>query len=367
MHIAIVGAGINGLMTALELVEQNCSISIFDQQHAGQAASWAGGGILSPMYPWRYPQAVNDLAQYAKPMYQAWNKKLQPITGIDFEIHESGMLIFDAEDVDVGLNYATQHHEPLQHAALLSTETLQTINPRISKQFSQALHFPHLANVRNPRLLQSIITYLKQHPQVLWHEHCKIHHVSYHAQKIQYIQDQRATQYTADQYIFTTGAWSEQLGPQLSIDIPVHPVQGQMVLFKTPKDWLPTICMNKVMYLIPRQDGHIVCGSSMREVGFDTRPAAQIRKQILTACFEMVPELEKFPVQQEWAGLRPSSPQGIPYIGKIAQLDNAWSNFGHFRNGLCMAPASAKLLRQLILGQAPFVNPVAYSPQRLNG
>lgn len=95
MHIAIVGAGISGLLTALELIEHGCSVEIFDQQQAGQAASWAGGGILSPMYPWRYPQSVNDLAKYGKSMYQAWNEKISPISGIDFEIHETGMLIFD--------------------------------------------------------------------------------------------------------------------------------------------------------------------------------------------------------------------------------------------------------------------------------
>ena len=66
MHIAIIGAGISGLMTALELAEQGCSVDIFDQHQAGQAASWAGGGILSPMYPWRYAPEVNQLAQYGK-------------------------------------------------------------------------------------------------------------------------------------------------------------------------------------------------------------------------------------------------------------------------------------------------------------
>ncbi|MEQ4562392.1 MAG: FAD-binding oxidoreductase, partial [Acinetobacter sp.] len=75
MHIAIIGAGISGLLTALELVEHGCQVSIFDQQRAGQAASWAGGGILSPMYPWRYPHAVNTLAQHGKDLYQTWNEK----------------------------------------------------------------------------------------------------------------------------------------------------------------------------------------------------------------------------------------------------------------------------------------------------
>jgi glycine oxidase len=138
-----------------------------------------------------------------------------------------------------------------------------------------------------------------------------------------------------------------------------------MLLFKTPQDWLPTMCMNKVMYLIPRRDGHVLCGSSMRQVGFDTSPSAEIRQDILQACFEMVPELADFPLVTQWAGLRPSSPNGVPYIGKIPQLENAWANFGHFRNGLCMGAASGQLLTQLMLGLTPIVDPQPYDPARL--
>ena len=80
----------------------------------------------------------------------------------------------------------------------------------------------------------------------------------------------------------------------------------------------------------------------------------------------MVPALKDLPIVKQWAGLRPgSSDGGIPYIGLMPEFDNLWANFGHFRNGLCMAPASARLLRQLLLGQTPDVSPEAYSPTRL--
>ena len=79
----------------------------------------------------------------------------------------------------------------------------------------------------------------------------------------------------------------------------------------------------------------------------------------------MVPELANFPVVKQWAGLRPGSPTGVPYIGKLPELHNAWANFGHHRNGLCMGPGSARLLRQLILKQPTLVSPDAYNPERL--
>ena len=253
--IAIIGAGISGLMSALELAEQGCSVDIFDQQQAGQAASWAGGGILSPMYPWRYAPEVNHLAQYGKSLYQVWNEKLLPITGIDFQIHNTGMLIFDQEDFDVGLNYASQYQEPMQQCNLLERKQLEQINPHISEKFQQAIHFPQLSNVRNPRLLQSLISYLKQHPFVRFFEHCPIDQLIVKNKTVHGIQTSNGQVFHADHVVLTSGAWSQYWEEHIHRQIPVQPIQGQMLLFKTPENWLPTMCMNRVMYLIPRQDG----------------------------------------------------------------------------------------------------------------
>ena len=365
MHIAIIGAGVSGLLTALELVERGCTVTLFDQQQTGSAASWAGGGILSPMYPWRYPQEVNALARYGKQGYLKWNEKLKPVTGIDFEIHETGMLIFDEDDFEIGLDYAHQHLDPMQQAEYLQHEQIEQVNSLVSPQLQHAIYFPQLANVRNPRLLQSLKVYLQQHPNVIIHEHCPVTDLNTQQQRLVSIRTADGQQHFADQYVLATGAWSAKWSKQLEIEIPVQPVQGQMLLFKTPIDWLPTMCMNKVMYLIPRQDGHVVCGSSMRQCGFDTQTTNETLQHIQQACFEMVPELAKFPIVKSWAGLRPSSPEGIPYIGQIPQFDNLWANFGHFRNGLCMGPASAQLLAELIMGQTPSFNAEDYSPQRL--
>ncbi|MEB3768034.1 NAD(P)/FAD-dependent oxidoreductase [Acinetobacter sp. MD2] len=365
MHIAIIGAGISGLLSALELIEYGCQVSIYDQQQAGQAASWAGGGILSPMYPWRYPQAVNQLAQHGKSMYQQWNKKLKPITHIDFEIHNTGMLIFDETDFEVGKKYAEQFQDPMQICQHLTQHQISTINPQVSAQFSQALYFPQLANVRNPRLLQSVVSYLKQHPLVSFFEHRPIVKLQIQQPHVQYALDQSGNKIQADHFVIASGAWSQHWESQLKLSLPVRPVHGQMALFKTPPNWLPTMCMNEVMYLIPRQDGHIVCGSSMNDYGFDQSTKTDIHTNIVAAATNMIPELNQFPILKQWAGLRPSSPTGVPYIGQVPKLNNLWMNIGHFRNGLCMGPASAQLLRQLLLKQTPFVDPLAYTPQRL--
>lgn len=365
MHIAIIGAGVSGLLSALELVEHGCTVSIFDQAQAGQAASWAGGGILSPMYPWRYPTAVNALAQYGKAEYQRYNSKISASTGIDFEIHDTGMLIFDQEDFAVGLAYKDRYQEAMQHCELLEGAALQQVNAKVSTQFQRAMYFPELSNIRNPRLLQSLIAYLEQHPRVQLYPEQQIVKFNLQQDRVQSIYNQHGTEFFADHYVIATGAWSAQWSRQFDLEIPIEPVQGQILLFKTPAQWLPTMCMNQVMYLIPRQDGHVLCGSSVRHCGFDTQTDQATQANILQHCLEMVPELAQFPIVKRWAGLRPGSPDGVPYIGQMPEHDNLWANFGHYRNGLCMGPASAQLLRQLMLKQTPLVDATAYTTMRL--
>ena len=364
MNIVIIGAGISGLLSALELAEQGCQVSIYNQTYAGQA-SWAGGGILSPMYPWRYPRAVNTLAQHGKALYQTWNEKLQPKTGIDFQIHETGMLIFDEADFEIGLNYKAQFQEPMQHCEYLQREHLEQVNPHIAEQFQHAIYFPEIANVRNPRLLQSIRRYLELHPKVRFFDDTAIHQFHVPHDQVQYVETEAGEKVFADQFVLATGAWSGLCSEQLGLTLPVRPIQGQMALIQAPAHWLPTMCMNQVMYLIPREDGHIVCGSSMQDCGFNAETSEQIQQDILAAAYEMVPELAQFPVVKQWAGLRPSSPEGIPYIGQLPHLSNVWLNLGHFRNGLCMGPASARLLRQLMLKQTTLEDAQAYDPAQL--
>lgn len=360
--VIIIGAGIIGLMSALELLQQGYRVKIFDQAEAAKGASWAGGGILSPMYPWKYDPAVNLLAQHGKRLYKAWNQKLLPISQIDFEIEEVGLLIFDQDQYEQGLNYHQQFSEPDQFSELLTQQQLQRINPKVAENIESALYFPHLANIRNPRLTQSIVKYLTQHAQVEIYPHTAIKTIHQNDRAVFAVEDQYGKKHQADHYVLASGAWSKPLLSQLAVEFEVSPVQGQMVLYKTPAKWLPTLCMNDTMYLIPRRDGHIVCGSSMRQCGFDTTVDATIAENIVDTVARLVPEIVDFPIVKQWAGLRPSSPNGVPRIGKVPHLQNMWLNVGHYRNGLVMAPASAQLLVQQMQDQPTLTDPKLFLP-----
>lgn len=359
----IVGAGIIGLLTAVELLSRGYQVDILDQQQPGRGASWAGGGILTPLYPWKYDPAVTALARYGQAGYRLLNQRIFPYTSIDFEIESCGLLILDPDQQAAALDYAHARQDAEQRAALVTADALNHINPQLHGSIQQAVWFAQIAHVRNPRVLKSILRYIALHPAARLHGHVKVVQLKQHNQRVQAVVSDSGQQFQAEQFIFTTGAWTGLLSQAFNIKTAIKPMHGQMVVYQTPPRWLPTICMNDTMYAIPRRDGHIVCGSSTLDVGFERSLFDHVRQHIIQAAHNMLPGLSAFPIVAEWSGLRPYSHDGIPTIGQVPNLDNVWINAGHYRNGLVMAPASVQLLAQLMHGEATWVDPTPYAVQ----
>lgn len=364
MQVLIVGGGVIGLLSALELSRAGCQVTVLDQGQHGRAASWAGGGILSPLYPWRYMAPVNQLAGLAPMLYSTLAIELLESTGIDIEVHRCGMLILDTEDSRDALSWFM--HQPVEPPSLLNQQQLQATNPRLSGTFSQGLWCPSMANLRNPHLVKALIKYLEQRGVKLI-KNTQAVKFERKESVITAVVDQLGNRWTADQYLIASGAWSGQLAELVGVNLPVQPIKGQMILYKTPPRWLPCMVMNRGIYLIPRIDGHVLCGSTVESSGFDNRVDGEAQKHLAQRAIEMVPSLEGMQIRDQWAGLRPAAPNGIPYIGRAPHLHNLWVNAGHFRNGIVLAAGSARILREQMLGLRTSVpaTPYQFSQQLL--
>jgi glycine oxidase len=167
----------------------------------------------------------------------------------------------------------------------------------------------------------------------------------------------------ADAFVVCGGAWSARLLAGAGAGLPVRPVRGQMILYRRPAGELPCIVLAEGRYVIPRRDGHVLCGSTLEEVGFDKTATTEARASLEASAARLWPVLAGQAPVAHWAGLRPGSPDGIPFIGRVPGSDNLWVNAGHHRNGLVLAPASARLLADLVTGRTPSVDPRPYQPQ----
>jgi glycine oxidase len=141
-------------------------------------------------------------------------------------------------------------------------------------------------------------------------------------------------------------------------------VKGQMIQYQAPPGLLRHIVLYLDHYLIPRRDGLLLAGSTLEDVGYDKTTTADARQMLMRRAAELVPELGNCEVVRHWAGLRPGVSDGVPFIGPLPGFDGLFINTGHFRNGVVMAPASARLLTDLVLGRASFTDARAYLPEK---
>lgn len=354
----VVGGGAIGLLSALTLAKSSCQIDVVESGLVGAESSWAGGGIVSPLYPWRYSPAVTVLAHWSQDFYPRLGEQLLAQTQIDPEVYLTGLYWLDLDDEAEALAWAQREGRPLQRVDVAAVERAV---PALAEGFGRAVQVADVANVRNPRLVKALRAALQQMPNVTLHERCAVSGFIREGGRITGVHTAQGDMH-ADQVVLAAGAWSGELMKTLGIELPVVPVKGQMILYKCAEDFLPAIVLAKGRYAIPRRDGHILIGSTLEHAGFDKTPTDEALASLKASAISLLPALADAEVVGHWAGLRPGSPEGIPFIGPVPGHEGLWLNCGHYRNGLVLAPASCQLLADLMLGREPIVNPTPYAP-----
>ncbi len=341
----IIGGGVAGLSTAQRLLQQGAAVTVLERGGVGQEASWAGGGILSPLCPWNYPDEVTRLTTRGAELFSAWTNELHAVTGINPEYETSGMLVLPPFDAQAAGQWCATH-------STYSVNQVRATDYNLLAQ-GDALFLPEVAQVRNPRLMRA----LHQHVKSLGGniiEQCAVSDIEVENGRVQTLTTSSG-KFNAQGYIVTAGAWSKEVLGKNALRLNIKPMRGQMLLFKFDVSPLRHIVLQDDLYLIPRLDGHLLVGSTMEDVGFDQCTTSEARHMLWQRAQKLLPSLRNMPLVQHWAGLRPASPHNIPTIGRHPQLDNLYINSGHFRYGVTMAPVSVEILLNEITGaQQPF-------------
>jgi glycine oxidase len=359
--ITLIGGGVIGLLTARELYNAGATVTVIDKGQMGNESSWAGGGILLPLYPWRQDQAITQLVTQSLGLYSALASQLLEETGIDPEWNPCGLLITKNPDISAALKWCNQNNIALEEAEhkLYGLDTTP-VNP---------LWLPNIAQIRNPRLVKSLKQDLLQ-KGIRLIENCQITALHLDNNRVTAIESSEGN-FPINELIITAGAWTPGLMAQLFPTIrdskpQISPVKGQMLLFAAKPDTLRTIVLDGEHYLIPRLDGHILAGSTVEADTFDKSTTDEAKDQISNFALKLLPTLNNYPLVKHWAGIRPGTPNGVPYIDRHPEINNLSINAGHFRNGLAMAPASAQLMVDLILNRPTSVDPEPYRLGRLD-
>lgn len=339
-HILIAGGGLIGLMTAWYARRAGYAVTLFDSGPVARGASWAGGGVLWPIYPWRYPLSVQAAAAAGARLYPALCRELHAATGIDCELRRTGAVILDVDEQQTARDWAARAGH-----ACSAWEPRELGRQLPGSQHRQGLWLPDVAQVRNPRLGRALAAAL-QLAGVSIREHCAVTRLHASAEGFQGFETAHGFS-RGDVGVVATGAWTDEI-PGMPALAGIRPVKGQMLLLRGRPGAVPHILVHDGYYAIPRADGRILVGSTVEENGFDVTPTAAGRQVLETAAAALHAPLADLPVETHWAGLRPAALDGESVVGSVAGWPGVFVNTGHFRNGVACAPAAGQALVQAI-------------------
>lgn len=330
-HALVIGAGAVGCLSALELSARGWRVTLVDKGDLGRESSWAGGGILFPLLPWHYSGPVNRLALAGAAVYPGLARRLLESTGCDPQYVPCGMQVQGCADTSAALDWCRAHGVAVERQ-------------------DDALWLPGVAQARNPRLMQALRAALQQ-VRVNIVECAELAPLQAGGVRVESWRCTDGRVFAADAFVLTAGAWSGGLLGEHALDIELKPMRGQMLLYQLAPGVLGHILYRDDFYLIPRLDGHILAGSTVEDAGFDKATTPGAATGLQRKAVALLPQLAGAPVVRHWSGLRPGSPDNVPVIARHPAFDNLWLNTGHFRYGVTMAPASARILADLMEGK----------------
>ncbi|OPG75175.1 glycine oxidase ThiO, partial [Pseudomonas ogarae] len=170
-QLVTVGGGFIVLLSAFTLASAGPLVVLLVRSSVGPESSWAGGGIVSPLYPWRYSPAVTALAHWSQDFYPQLGERLFATTGIDPQVHVTGLYWLDLDDQDEALAWAEREGRPMR---AVDISAVHDAVPVLGAGFSRAIYMADVANVRNPRLVKSLKAALLAMPNVTIHEQCEV-------------------------------------------------------------------------------------------------------------------------------------------------------------------------------------------------
>jgi glycine oxidase len=371
--VIVIGGGIIGLSLSIELRKKNARVLVVERGEPGREASYAAGGMLVDCL-FETPAALQPLAAASARMYPEFVHELEMESGVKVDLRDQGTILL----------LSSKHiHHPGLSAAALHPADWRELEPALAEltldqeidlgeegfdatemaMVVDAMH-PKSYFVKersvDPRALTNAALHAAKHRGVDFSSGDAVTEVSLSDGCVSGVTTKK-TSFLAPKVVNCAGAWSGQIAPHA---FPTRPVKGQMLCLVSPsRDLLKHVVRSSEVYAIPRSDGRIIVGTTVEEAGFDKRTDVATIQRLHRAAVAMVPELRNAKLLEDWAGLRPGTPDSLPILGPTA-TPGYYVATGHFRDGILLAPITAQIMAQVIEGKTPDQELAPFSPAR---
>lgn len=347
MRVVVIGAGIIGCATAYELARRGARVTLVDMRHPGEGATNASAGVLAPYIEGHSPEFLR-LGTASLSMYDAFVDRLRRDADCEIEYQRVG-------SIEVAMTDA-QHHQLRERAAVYRTESVEhrllnavevrELEPALAGDVAGGLLVPAHGFV-SARHLTAALTAAAARCGALMSAQCRIDRIASEGGELRALGDSGV--FGADAIVLAAGSWSGKVAIERAPAAAVKPIRGQLLHLGSATPLASRVLWGVGCYLVPWQDGTLLAGATSEDVGFDERATAAGVHDLLEAACEMVPAAWNARFHEVRVGLRPSTPDNMPIVGRAAALPNVIYATGHYRNGVLLAPLTASAVADLVL------------------
>ncbi len=364
-EVVVIGGGVIGLTVARALVQRGLrDVHLIERSALGVESSFAAGGMLAPQTEANGRDDFFELACQSRDLYPDFAAALREETGIDVELDTTGTLYLALTEGD--LNEIHTRYEWQIQAGLvvenLTPSAARELEPSIAETVLGALKFPLDIQVENRRLLNALVNSVDKLGVRIYTD-TSVESVITERGRIKGIRTSRGI-VNCRNVVVAAGTWSSAI--QNSHTPPIEPVRGQMICFDAKPQLTRHVIFSPRGYLVPRQDGRLLAGSTSENAGFTKQVTAGGISAILANAHEISPAVAHLPIVDTWSGLRPRAPDGLPVLGPCDEIDGLFYATGHYRNGILLAPVTGELIAEAVVAGHISSLLAAFSPNRFN-
>jgi glycine oxidase len=347
--VIVIGGGIIGLSLSIELRKRDATVLVVERGEPGREASHAAGGMLVDCL-FETPAVLQPLATASARLYPKFAHELEVESGIKVDLRDQGTILFPS----------AEHLSSSSLQAATLPAPLAELEPALA-DFTRPAFYLRERSV-DPRALTAAALKAAKHRGVDISSGDEVTAVNVSSGRVAGVITTK-TSFHAPKVVNCAGAWSGQIAPQA---FPTRPVKGQMLCLASPsRNLLKHVLRTPEVYLIPRSDGRILVGATVEEAGFDKRTNVETIQRLYRAAIAAVPGLRNAKILEDWAGLRPGTPDGLPILGATAS-PGYYVATGHFRDGILLAPITAQVMAEVVTGTQCSHDIEPFSPARFS-
>jgi glycine oxidase len=348
--VLIIGGGVIGHSVAYSLSKRGLTTLVIDKGEINQKASSAAAGMLAVQAEVTENGPLFELARKSRNMFPTLQKELMENSRIDIELIEEGMLnIALTEEKARFLKETIKFQKSIgEEASWLTCEEVKMIEPGLTGPILGAMFAPNDGQVSAYKLATAFAKGAEAFGAETM-EHTEVTGLMIENDKVIGVKTVKE-HYYAKHVVVAGGAWTKEILETIGFSLPISPVKGECFSVKTNERLLTKTLFSEDCYIVPKASGRYIIGATMVPNTFDEKVSVEGIAQLLNKATKLLPALKHAEWEKVWAGIRPETQDGLPYLGEHPSIEGLYVAGGHYRNGILLSPITGEIMATIIQG-----------------